>query len=94
MDSTQIASNIVNASRLQLLQVLDRIFVENFHLRVHLENQDPGKNLRAAVEATVRPVNHPFRSGNLSVRGQFRVTCLVIASASHVNGRRICWFLV
>jgi len=58
--------------------------------RVHLENQDLGKNLRASVEATVRSVKHPFRSGKLPVRGQFRVTCLVIASAIHVNVRRIC----
>jgi hypothetical protein len=56
----------------------------------HLENQDQVQNLRAAVEATVRSVKHPFRSGRLPVRGQFRVTCLLIASAIHVNVRRIC----
>jgi len=55
-----------------------------------LEHQDHGQNLRAAIEATVRSVKHPFRSGKLPVRGQFRVTCLVIASAIHVNVRRIC----
>ncbi len=55
-----------------------------------LEHQDHGQNLRAAVEATVRSVKHPFRSGKLPVRGQFRVTCLMIASAIHVNVRRIC----
>jgi hypothetical protein len=55
-----------------------------------LEHKDHGQNLRAAVEATVRSVKHPFRSGKLPVRGQFRVTCLVIASAIHVNVRRIC----
>jgi len=55
-----------------------------------LEHQDLGQNLRAAVEATVRSVKHPFRSGKLPVRGQFRVTCLMIASAIHVNVRRIC----
>jgi hypothetical protein len=57
-----------------------------------LEHQDCGQNLRAAVEATVRSVKHPFRAGKLPVRGQFRVTCLVIASAIHVNVRRICRF--
>lgn len=57
-----------------------------------LEHQDCGQNLRAAVEATVRSVKHPFRSGKLPVRGQFRVTCLMIASAIHVNVRRICRF--
>jgi len=57
-----------------------------------LEHQDCGQNLRAAVEATVRSVKHPFRAGKLPVRGQFRITCLVIASAIHVNVRRICRF--
>ena len=57
-----------------------------------LEHQDHGQNLRAAVEATVRSVKHPFRSGKLPVRGQFRVSCLMIASAIHVNVRRICRF--
>jgi AcrR family transcriptional regulator len=55
-----------------------------------LEHLDHGPNLRAAVEATVRSVKHPFPAGKLPVRGQFRVTCLVIASAIHVNVRRIC----
>lgn len=58
-----------------------------------LEHQDSGQNLRAAVEATVRSVKHPFRAGKLPVRGQFRVTCLVIASAIHVNVRRIHRYL-
>jgi hypothetical protein len=58
--------------------------------RFYLENLDQGQNLRAAVEATVRSVKHPFRAGKLPVRGQFRVNCLVIASAIHVNVRRIC----
>ena len=57
-----------------------------------LEHQDCGQNLRAAVEATVRSVKHPFRAGKLPVRGQFRITCLMIASAIHVNVRRICRF--
>jgi hypothetical protein len=55
-----------------------------------LEHLDHGQNLRAAVEATVRSVKHPFRAGKLPVRGQFRVSCLMIASAIHVNVRRIC----
>jgi len=55
-----------------------------------LEHLDHAQNLRAAVEATVRSVKHPFRSGKLPVRGQFRVSCMMIASAIHVNVRRIC----
>lgn len=46
-------------------------------------------NLRAAVEATVRSVKHPFPAGQLPVRGQFRVACLIIASAAMTNVRRI-----
>jgi len=46
-------------------------------------------NLRAAVEATVRSLKHPFPAGKLPVRGKFRMTCMVIASALHVNVRRI-----
>jgi len=49
---------------------------------------EPG-NPRAAVEATVRSVKHPFPHGKVPVRGLFRVTCMVIASAAMVNVRRI-----
>jgi hypothetical protein len=52
----------------------------------HLEE---GRNLRAAVEATVRQVKHPFPAGKLPVRGQFRVTCMVIGSAIMSNIKRI-----
>jgi len=58
--------------------------------RQYRKHLDQGQNLRAAVEATVRSLKHPFRAGKLPVRGQFRVSCLVIASAIHVNVRRIC----
>lgn len=54
--------------------------------QIHLEE---GRNLRAAVEATVRQVKHPFPAGKLPVRGQFRVTCMVIGSAIMSNIRRI-----
>jgi hypothetical protein len=48
-----------------------------------------GKNPRAAVEAAVRSVKHPFPAGKLPVRGQFRATCLVVASAAMSNIRSI-----
>jgi hypothetical protein len=60
--------------------------------KTYLEHKDSGQNLRAAVEATVRSVKHPFRAGKLPVRGQFRVSCMLIASALHVNVRRIARF--
>jgi hypothetical protein len=50
-------------------------------------------NLRAAVEATVRSVKHPFRNGKVPVRGHFRVTCMVVASAAMCNVRRIHRYL-
>jgi hypothetical protein len=46
-------------------------------------------NLRAAVEATVRSLKHPFPNGKLPVRGRFRVMCLLIGSAAMINLRRI-----
>jgi len=52
-----------------------------------------GKNLRSAVEATVRSVKHPFRDGKVPVRGQPRVCMLLIGSAAMCNVRRICRYL-
>jgi len=57
------------------------------------EQQKEGRNLRAAVEATVRSVKHPFPAGKLPVRGKFRVACLLIGSAAVSNVRRIQRYL-
>jgi hypothetical protein len=57
------------------------------------EQQKEGRNLRAAVEATVRSVKHPFPTGKLPVRGKFRVACLLIGSAAVSNVRRIQRYL-
>jgi hypothetical protein len=50
-----------------------------------------GNNWRAAVESTVRSVTHPFggQAGKLPVRGQIRVSQVLICSALMVNLRRI-----
>jgi len=56
-------------------------------------HQEEGRNLRAAVESTVRQVKHPFPAGKLPVRGRFRVTCMVIGSAMTANIRRIQRYL-
>ena len=48
-----------------------------------------GRNLRSAVEATVRSVKHPFGNGKLPVRGKRRVSMMMIASAAMTNVRRI-----
>lgn len=50
-------------------------------------------NLRAAVEATLRSLKHPFPGGKLPVRGLFRTTCMIVASAAMINTRRIQRFL-
>ncbi len=61
--------------------------------RNYLAHQDHSHNLRSAVEATVRSVKHPFPAGKMPVRGQFRVTCMAIASAATTNVRRIQRYL-
>ncbi|MDF1529099.1 MAG: transposase, partial [Sedimenticola sp.] len=61
--------------------------------RRHLEFLRTPGNPRASIEATVRSVKHPFRQGKLPVRGLFRVTCMVIASAAMCNVRRIARYL-
>jgi hypothetical protein len=55
--------------------------------------RESGQNLRAAVEATVRSVKHPFRNGKVPVRGQPRVSMMIIGSAAMTNVRRICRYL-
>jgi hypothetical protein len=48
-----------------------------------------GKNPRAAIEAVARSVKHPFPAGKLPVRGLFRATCMLVASAAMSNIRSI-----
>jgi hypothetical protein len=55
----------------------------------YLAQKQNEHNLRAAIEATVRSLKHPFPAGKLPVRGKFRMTCLMISSAMLVNVRRI-----
>jgi len=57
------------------------------------EARASGQNLRSAVEATVRSVKHPFGNGKVPVRGQPRVSMVVLASAAMSNLRRIHRFL-
>jgi len=57
------------------------------------ENKQRSGNLRAAVEATVRSVKLPFPEAQLPVRGEFRVTCMLIGSAAVANVRRIQRYL-
>jgi hypothetical protein len=57
------------------------------------EQRKDGRNLRAAVEASVRSLKHPFPAGKLPVRGKFRVASLLIGSAAVSNVRRIQRYL-
>ena len=57
------------------------------------EARASGQNLRPAVEATVRSVKHPFGNGKVPVRGQPRMSMVVLASAAMSNLRRIHRFL-
>ena len=61
--------------------------------KAYLAHKGDGHNLRSAVEATMRSVKHAFPAGKLPVRGQFRVTCMMIASAATTNVRRIQRYL-
>lgn len=58
------------------------------------EARASGRNLRSAVEATVRSVKHPFDDGKVPVRGQPRVSMVMLASAAMSNLRRIQRYLV
>jgi len=58
------------------------------------EHSHDSHNLRSAVEASIRSIKHPFSAGKLPVRGRFRVTCMMIASAAMVNIRRIQAFVI
>jgi cation transport regulator ChaB len=51
-----------------------------------------GKNPRAAIEATMEALKRPFGNNKVPVRGQFRVSMLMIGSAAMINLRRIWRF--
>ncbi len=57
--------------------------------RQSLAQNKEAHNLRAAIEATIRCIKHPFPAGKLPVRGSFRMACLLIGSAGMTNVRRI-----
>jgi hypothetical protein len=61
--------------------------------RKSLVHEKEGRNLRAAIEATVCSLKRPFPASKLPVRGRFRVTCMMIGSALVSNIRRIKRYL-
>jgi hypothetical protein len=57
------------------------------------EFHQSGHNLRAAVEATMRCLKHPWPGGKLPVRGTPRMTDLMVGSTAMTNIRRITRYL-
>ncbi len=53
------------------------------------EERKSGRNLRSAVEATVREISCRLEHGRLQVRGKFRIGMTMVASAAMANARRI-----
>jgi hypothetical protein len=53
------------------------------------EARASGQNPRAAAEATMRSLKHPFGNGKVPVRGKPRVSMVMIESAAMSNVRRI-----
>jgi hypothetical protein len=53
------------------------------------QQRQGGKQLRPAVEATVRSVKHPFAGGKAPVRGQIRLGLMLMASSAMTNIRRL-----
>ena len=53
------------------------------------QQRQGGKQLRPAVEATVRSVKHPFPGGKAPVRGQIRLGLMLMASSAMTNIRRL-----
>jgi hypothetical protein len=53
------------------------------------QQRQSGKQLRPAVEATVRSVKHPFPGGKAPVRGQIRLGLMLTASSAMTNIRRL-----
>jgi hypothetical protein len=58
------------------------------------EARASGRNPRAAVEATMRSLKHPFGNGKVPVRGKPRVSMVMVESAAMSNLRRIHRHLV
>lgn len=61
--------------------------------RRHLKHKQEGKNLRVAIEATMRVIKRPFPKGKLPVRGLFRMSDLLVSSAAMANVRSILRYL-
>jgi len=57
--------------------------------KLSAEARASGQNLRAAVEASVRSIKHPFGNGKVPLRGKSRMSMIIIGSAAMSNLRRI-----
>jgi len=57
------------------------------------EAQESGQNLRAAVEASIWSIKHPFPNGRVPVRGKTRVGMAIISPTMMANVKRIHRYL-
>jgi hypothetical protein len=73
--------NVLRFSQAELDLALRRQRSADARTRTH--------KLRPAVEATVRAVKHPFGNGKVPVRGQPRVSMVIVGSAAMNNVRQI-----
>ena len=64
------------------------IYLARRRQRMKVEKES-GRNLRAAVEATVHEISCRLEHGRLRVRGKFRIGITMVASAAMANVRRI-----
>jgi hypothetical protein len=71
------------------LYIKKRAFFSALRKQASLALKATGLNPRAAVEAAVRSVKHPFRNGKLPVRGKPRMSMMIVSSVLMVNVRRI-----
>jgi len=69
---------------------LDRALRRQRSQAYHADKQ----SLRAAIEATIGAIKHPFNEDQLPVRGKFRVGLMLLGSAVMVNIRRIQRYLL
>jgi hypothetical protein len=69
-----------------------RLYVTHRSIKVALLRQglrDVDRSVRAVVEATVRELKHPLKSGKLPLKGLIRTAMYLAASAMMVNARRL-----
>lgn len=89
----QCPSQEMRRERVRRLRFTAKEWQRAKRIRRSAQHQGKARNLRAAVEATIGSLKHPFPAGKLPVRGLFRVTCMVIGVAAVINVQRLHRYL-